>query len=200
MVALGVAVAVLASGASAFGATATVVYGHRSTIVGRSSTIAAQDKKPPQIVYEPVPESDRLEIDGSKNPEMIPQWDAWLAAFDQITRSRDLPTEVWKHINDKEAESIRAAARENARNFQALQDRVLKMLPLLQAEGQKASIEKTQAMNIEFRWQVLGLRDRVLASLNPSGQAALSGYVESLKAGMRVLVSRKELAYYRTPE
>jgi hypothetical protein len=200
MVALGVVVAVLAFEASAFGATATVVYGHRSTIVGRSSTTAAQERKPPQIVYEPVPESDRLEIDGSKNPEMIPQWDAWLAAFDQITRSRDLPTEVWKHINDKEAESIRAAARENARNFQALQDRVLKMLPLLQAEGQKASLEKTQAMNIEFRWQVLGLRDRVLASLNPSGQAALSGYVESLKAGMRVLVSRKELAYYRTPE
>jgi hypothetical protein len=29
---------------------------------------------------------------------------------------------------------------------------------------------------------------------------ALSGYVESLKAGMRVFVAKKELAYYRQPQ
>ncbi len=40
-----------------------------------------QDKKPPQVVFDIPPISERIQIDGSKNPEMIPQWDAWQAAF-----------------------------------------------------------------------------------------------------------------------
>jgi hypothetical protein len=74
------------------------------------------------------------------------------------------------------------------------------LFPALQTDGVKAVTGRTQEMNIEFRWQVLGLRDRLLSSLNPAGQAALSGYVESLKAGMRVFVPKKELTYYRTPQ
>lgn len=171
-----------------------------STALRAASSNAAQERKSPPVAYEPVPESERVEIDGRKNPEMIPQWDAWLAAFEILSRASELPTEILKEVSDTEAKSIRETALENARNFKALQDSVFKMFPLLQTEGVKAVTEKTQALNIEFRWQVLGLRDRVLAGLNPSGQAALSKYVESLKTGMRVFVPRKELAYYRTPQ
>jgi hypothetical protein len=77
---------------------------------------------------------------------------------------------------------------------------VLKLFPTLQTDEAKVVSERTQSINLEFRWQVLGLRDRVLAGLNPSGRVALSGYVESLKAGMRVFVPKKELAYYRQPQ
>ncbi len=42
----------------------------------------AQDKKPPQVVFDIPPMSERVEIDGRKNPEMIPQWDVWHAAFE----------------------------------------------------------------------------------------------------------------------
>ena len=161
----------------------------------------AQDpKKPPQVSYEVVPVSERLEIDGRKNPELIPQWDVWHAAFEIMSRAPDLPTEVLKTISTEEAASIRDAARENARNFQVAQERVLKLFPTLQTDEAKLVTERTQAINLEFRWQVLGLRDRVLAGLNPSGRVALSGYVESLKAGMRVFVAKKELAYYRQPQ
>jgi hypothetical protein len=161
----------------------------------------AQDpKKPPQVAYEVVPVSERLEIDGRKNPELIPQWDVWHAAFEIMSRAPDLPTEVLKTLSTEEAASIRDAARENARNFQVAQERVLRLFPTLQTDEAKLVTERTQAINLEFRWQVLGLRDRVLAGLNPSGRVALSGYVESLKAGMRVFVAKKELAYYRQPQ
>ena len=166
-----------------------------------SAAPLAQDKKnPPQVGYEIVPVSERLEIDGRKNPELIPQWDAWHAAFEIMSRASDLPTEVLKTISTEEAASIREAARENARNYQVAQERVLKLFPTLQTDEAKLVTERTQAINLEFRWQVLGLRDRVLAGLNPSGRVALSGYVESLKAGMRVFVAKKELAYYRQPQ
>ncbi len=166
-----------------------------------SAALPAQDKKnPPQVAYEIVPASERLEIDGRKNPELIPQWDVWHAAFEIMSRASDLPTEVLKTISAEEAALIRDAARENARNYQVAQERVLKLFPTLQTDEAKLVTERTQAINLEFRWQVLGLRDRVLAGLNPSGRVALSGYVESLKAGMRVFVARKELAYYRQPQ
>ena len=166
-----------------------------------STAPPAQDKKnPPQVAYEIVPVSERLEIDGRKNPEMIPQWDVWHAAFEIMSRASDLPTEVLKTISTQEAASIREAARENARNYQVAQERVLKLFPTLQTDEAKLVTERTQAINLEFRWQVLGLRDRVLAGLNPSGRVALGGYVESLKAGMRVFVAKKELAYYRQPQ
>ena len=73
-------------------------------------------------------------------------------------------------------------------------------MPTLQTDEAKFVTERTQALNIDFRWKVLRLRDRLLAGLNPSGQAALTNYVESLKAGIRVFVPKKELAYYRTPQ
>ena len=73
----------------------------------------AQDKKnPPQVAYEIVPVSERLEIDGRKNPELIPQWDVWHAAFEIMSRASDLPTEVLKTISTEEArQSARPPAR-----------------------------------------------------------------------------------------
>ena len=102
-----------------------------------SKAVAWQEQKPPQIVYEPVPESERLEIDGRKNPEMIPQWDIWLAAFEIMSRASELPTEVLKQVSAEEASSIRDAARENSRNFLALQQRVLQLMPTLQTDEAK---------------------------------------------------------------
>lgn len=176
------------------------VLGSRAPVLRAETPLSAQEKRPPQIVYEPVPESERLEIDGRKNPEMIPQWDIWLAAFEIISRASELPTEVLKQVSAEEASSIRDAAQENSRNFLALQQRVLQLMPTLQTDEAKFVTERTQALNIDFRWKVLQLRDRLLAGLNPAGQAALTNYVESLKAGIRVFVPKKELAYYRTPQ
>ena len=42
-------------------------------------------------------------------------------------------------------------------------------------------------------------RSRPLGSLGPPGQAAVSRYVESTKAGIRVYVPKNELAFYRRP-
>ena len=100
-----------------------------------SAAQLAQDKKnPPQVGYEIVPVSERLEIDGRKNPELIPQWDVWHAAFEIMSRASDLPTEVLKTISTQEAALIRDAARENARNYQVAQERVLKLFPTLQTD------------------------------------------------------------------
>ena len=131
---------------------------------------------------------------------MIPQWDVWHAAFELAADKSDLPTEVITKLSKEESTLVLEAARENAKNFLACQERVLQLMPTLQTEEARFINERTQAINLDFRWQVLRLRDRVLASLRLEGQAALSQYVESLKLGMRVFVPKKELAFYRQPQ
>jgi hypothetical protein len=160
----------------------------------------AQAKTPPKVVFDIPPIAERIEIDGRKNPEMIPQWDAWHAAFEIMARKSDLPTEVWKALSKEERALVLEAAKEDAKNLLACQERVLQLMPTLQTEEARLINERTQAINLEFRWQVLRLRDGVLATLGLPGQTALSQYVESLKEGMRVFVPKKELAFYRQPQ
>lgn len=168
--------------------------------VHASAGSPAQEKKPPQVVFNIPPISERIEIDGRKNPEMIPQWDVWHAAFELMAAKSDLPTELWNVLSKEEVTLVLQAGHENAKNFMACQQRVLQLVPTLQTEEAKFVNERTQAINLEFRWQVLGLRDRVLAALPPPGQTALTKYVESLKEGIRVFVPKNELAFYRQPQ
>jgi len=170
------------------------------TVREASADPPAQDKRPPQVIWDIPPISERIEIDGRKNPEMIPQWDAWHAAFEIMASKSDLPTELWKVLTKEEVTSVLAASKENAGNFLTCQQRVLQLMPTLQTEEARLINERTQAINLDFRWQVLRLRDRVLAALGPAAQTALSQYVESLKEGMRVFVPKKELAFYRQPQ
>jgi hypothetical protein len=160
----------------------------------------APGEKPPQAVVDIPPMADRIEIDGRKNPEMIPQWDVWHAAFELMAKLSDLPTELYRAFTKEEVAMVLDAGRENARNFLASQERILKLVPSLQTEDARLITEKTQAINMEFRWQVLRLRDRVLADLSVTARAAMGRYVESLKEGMRVIVPKKELAFYRQPQ
>lgn len=160
----------------------------------------AQDKKPPQVVFDIPPIAERIQIDGSKNPEMIPQWDAWQAAFQIMEKVGDLPTDLLKQVSREEAASILDAARENAQNMRACEQRALKLVPTLKTEEARLINERTQALNLDCRWQTLRLRDRVLADLSPVGQAALARYVEFTKAGIRVYVPKNELSFYRQPQ
>jgi hypothetical protein len=159
-----------------------------------------QDKTPPKVVFVIPPLSERIEIDGRKNPEMIPQWDAWQAAFEIMARVSDLPTDVLQQLSKDEAVLVLAAAKENGQNTLACQERVLKLMPILKTEEARRINELTQEINLDCRWQTLRLRDRVMAGLGLPGQTALSRYVESTKAGMRVFVPKNELAFYRQPQ
>jgi hypothetical protein len=171
------------------------------TVRTASAGQAAQDpaKPPPNIVFNFPPISERIEIDGSKNPEMIAQWDVWKAAFLIIDKSSDVPTMVWKVATKEEVALIVKAAKENAAIEQACEGRALKLAALLRTDEARFINERTQALNLECREQTLDLSDRLLSELSRQAAAALAQYVESLKAGIRVYVPKGELAFYRQP-
>jgi len=161
----------------------------------------AQGKTPPRVVFSnPLP-SEILHIDGSKNPEMIPQWRVWGYAFLVMAGGYKLvPSVVMDHLSEKEAAVLLKAAADDQKYYVECETRVLKLAPLLQTEEARTINEKTREINLDCRRQTLRLRDGVLAALSPEGQAALMQWVESNKAHMRESVPKRELVFYQQPQ
>jgi hypothetical protein len=155
----------------------------------------------PKIVFSNPPPSEMVKIDGSKNPELIPQWSVWGFAFRVIAGgTKAIPTAVLVHLSKEEAELLRKEADVDGRNDADCRERVIRLVPLLQTEDAKTINEKTREINLDCRWRTLGSRDRVLAALTAEGQAALIDWVESNKAGMQVSVPKRELSFFRQPQ
>lgn len=164
-----------------------------------SPRIRAQEP-PPKVVFVVPQPSEMVQIEGRKNPELIPQWNAWENAFRTIATVSNVPTHVIKHISADESAALIAAAREARDNLQAIELKVSKLIPMLSTPEAKLVEEKTREINLEYRWQTLRLRDRVLALLQPEGQTALNNWVEFNKSGMTVYVPKNELEFYRQPQ
>src|SRR3954470_23304159 len=59
-----------------------------------SSGVALQSQSPakPPGPFAVAPPSERLEIDGRKNPELIPEWYAWDTCFRQLHKTGTIPS------------------------------------------------------------------------------------------------------------
>jgi len=174
---------------------------HVLTSVLCASLWHTQGNTPPKITFSNPPLSEMVQIDGSKNPELIPEWNVWQVAFRAIAGgAKTIPTSVLVHLSKDEADLLRATAESDEKNDLECQGRVLKLVPLLQTAEATTVNERTREINLECRSFTLRARDRVLEGLRIQGQAALVEWVESNKAGMRVSVPKKELAFFRQPQ
>lgn len=145
--------------------------------------------------------SDYVHIDGSRNPEMIPQWAVWAFAFRVIAGgSQAIPTVVLQHLSEEEASEVLKEALADQKSDGDCQQRVLRLRPLLLSERAQAINERTRAIQLDCRWRTLHARDRLLARLGPEGRIALLRWVESAKSGMQVSVPKRELAHYQQPQ
>lgn len=143
-----------------------------------------------------------VEIDGSRNPELIPEWSAWEFAFRTIAGgSKLIPTEVLVHLSAAEAELILEAALASQERDRACQARVQRLPAPTRASARQHN-QRTREIQIECRWQTLDARDRLLEALeeNPEGQQALVRWVESTKLVTRVTIPKGELAHFRQPQ
>ena len=69
-----------------------------------------------------------LQIDGSKNPELIPEWSAWGFAFRVFaTGSRQLPTSIYTVVSAEETAMIIKEADQLQKVDQDCQNRIVKL-------------------------------------------------------------------------
>jgi hypothetical protein len=132
---------------------------------------------------------------------MLPEWAMWEYAFRLMAGGpKELPSSVHHVVSDAERAMVLAEADAHQRRDAACQGRILKLQPLVLTEPPDIVNAKQREIQIDCRWQTLHARDRVLERLGPEGRAALIQFVESLKAGTKVTVSRRELAHYQRPQ
>jgi hypothetical protein len=157
-------------------------------------SIAAQPGgSPPRLAF--------VEINGAKNPELIPQWSAWGFAFRVVAGgSRQLPTSVLEHVSKAEEAFVLAQADLVQRIDADCQQRHSRILAKRGREKLDALDQQVRALALECRGATLETRDRVLAGINPDARVALIAFVESTKAGTSVTVPKARLARFREPE
>jgi hypothetical protein len=144
---------------------------------------------------------EMMEIDGSKNPELIPQWSAWEFAFRVIAGGpRELPTTVHRLVSIDEGAMILREAEMATKIAAVCETRMGKLRVLIGKERASVLDARAREVTLDCRRQTLDLRDRVLAHLNPEAQAALRAFVESTKAGTSLTVRKNHLARFLEPE
>lgn len=147
-----------------------------------------------------------IDIDGKKNPEMIPQYHVWNAALRYIDGgpTRDgrklIPTVLQDALSADEANALLSEAAAQVNRNTVCEDRVLKLIPLKTAKNQAEIRRRNDDINMECRWEVIRGRDRLLQALSAAGQVALSNWVESFKLGLTITVHRDHLAQFRLPQ
>ena len=144
---------------------------------------------------------EMMQIDGSKNPELIPEWSAWGFTFRVFaTGSRQLPSSVYFAVSREEGALIMKEADQLQRVDRDCQSRVVKLHDLLGKEKDDVLDQKLRDLTVECRWAALHTRDRVLEALKPEGAAALTAFVASTKAGTSITIPKKDLARYLEPQ
>jgi hypothetical protein len=149
----------------------------------------------------PRPE-DIIVIDGSKSPELIPQWHVWGYTFRAIAGgSRELPTSVLLLVSKDEERLIKAEADAVQKRDASCVERSIKTHGLLKQGESLVSVDaKMHAITVECRWNTLQARDRILEGLNPEARNALIKFAEDSKQGMTIKVPRNGLARYFEPQ
>lgn len=148
-----------------------------------------------------IPAADMLQIDGDKNPELIPQWSAWGFAFRVIAGGPGtLPKSVHEVVSKEETALVVRESQAAQKIERDCQDRVVQLHALLGRESNAALDSRLRRLTVDCRRATLDVRDRLLAVLNPAGAAALRLYVESTKAGTSLSIRKKDLARFLEPE
>ena len=150
----------------------------------------------------PSPTGEVVFIDGSKNPEMIPEWRVWGYAFRVFSGGRrELPTSVWFLVSKEETQRIMKEADAVQKSDADCAERAMRTHGLLKnGESPKAVDAKMHAITVECRWKTLHARDRILEGLNPEARIALIKFVEDCKQGITVTVPKSGLARYLEPQ
>ena len=168
-------------------------------VIAGSATVSGQappqpSPKNPFVIAAP---SERLEIDGSKNPELIPEWYIWETFFRQLHTAGTIPSALT--LTTGEERFLQMELEHYAKNNQQCQKDIESLRPLVGVASDTEVNEKQRAVQLECRRRSLEIRDRLLAGVRPEASVAIVAWVENLKARVEISVPKRELAHFRQP-
>ena len=151
-------------------------------------------QKNPFVIAAP---SERLEIDGAKNPELIPEWYIWETFFRQLHTAGTTPSALNLTIDEERV--LQMELEHYAKSNQQCQKDIEGLRPLVGVASNTEVNEKQRAIQLECRLRSLEIRDRLLAGVRPEASVAIAAWVENLKSRVEISVPKRELAHFRQP-
>jgi hypothetical protein len=151
----------------------------------------------------PQADADVVTIDGSKDPAMVPDWAAWLAAFRFMsmpaTPVEPIPTVIHRATTEAERRAIRKEAIGVIARETELSARGLELQKRLTKDNVAQLVEMAESLEMERRREALNARDRLLGMLSGPAQSALLTFVEQTRRQYRATVPRSELTQFMLP-
>lgn len=168
-------------------------------VIAGGATLSAQSPpqpspKNPFVIAGP---SERLEIDGSKNPELIPEWYIWETFFRLLHTAGTIPSAL--NLTISEERFLQMELEQYAKSNQRCQKDIERLRPLVGVASNTEVNDKQRAIQLECRRRSLEIRDRLLAGVGPEAGVAIAAWVENLKARVEISVPKRELAHFRQP-
>jgi hypothetical protein len=149
-------------------------------------------------------DSDIITIDGAKNPEMIPNWAAWLEAFRFMAAPaapiEPIPTVVYLATSREQRALIRKESLLVMAQEREIGQRALKLQEGLTADNLSERSYQADALEMKRRRAALEARDRLLSALPVDGQIALREFAEQARKGYKATVVKSKLAQFLSPE
>jgi hypothetical protein len=149
-------------------------------------------------------DSDIVTIDGAKNPEMIPNWAAWLEAFRFMAAPaapiEPIPTVVYLATSKEQRALIRKESLFVMAQEREIGQRALKLQDGLTADNLSDRSDQADALEMKRRRAALDARDRLLAALPVDGQIALREFAEQARKGYKATMLKSKLAQFLLPE
>ena len=162
-----------------------------------SSAVTLADQSSPKNPFVIAPPSERLEIDGSKNPELIPEWYIWETFFRLLHTAGTIPLAL--NLTTDEDRRLEMELERYSKSNQQCQRDIESLRPLVGKAPIKDVNEKQRSVQLGCRRRSLDIRDRLLAGVGPEASVAITAWVENLKTGIEISVPKRELAHFRQP-
>jgi len=164
---------------------------------------------PQASANQPSGASDVLFIDGSKEPEQIPEWVTWEHGFMALAgwkgRDSGINHDLRGQLTPAELDALERTAvaeRERRTRFEAKADALRKALDVDSGRKEAAAAFDTQAFELElaYRRELLAARDRLLKALSADSQIVVQNWMNEFKHDISARVPKSELAHWRMPE
>jgi hypothetical protein len=149
-------------------------------------------------------DADVITIDGSKNPDMVPNWAAWLEAFRFMAQPaapiEPIPTMIYLATSREQRALVRKEALFVMAQERELERRGLKLRDGVTPDNMLERSEQADALEMKRRQAALDARDRLLAALPIEGQIALREFAEHVRKGYKAMMPKSKLAQFMSPE
>lgn len=157
------------------------------------------------------PQRDQtIEIDGKKNPEMIPDHVLWKHVFRFFASNSGMPSDLRHTLETRDLpmpaadyELLRDYADKHAATEAALTEPVRRLQEqFTQTTNTRSRSEirdQLRTLELEQRFKTLQLADALLLALSDQGRIRLLEWTQDFKTDISISVPRSDLEFFRRP-